>query len=194
MAILAGIALGLGVPVLAALIPVLHGARTTIREAMTDRGITAVYGRGLLPKIAGTFPAIPLSFALGLNNLFHHKARLALTLLTLTLAVTAFMGVFAVFQTLNSVVGDFESKMNYKVSAGLADIAVEDIVQSLLTDMEEQIREIKPGVAVQLATDLTEIPVDVPEEGIVPEPRLADLYVTGLDTTAALVNLQFRAG
>ncbi len=45
-AIILGIVIGLGVPVAAALVPVLSGTRVKILDAMTDLGIDSGYGRG----------------------------------------------------------------------------------------------------------------------------------------------------
>jgi hypothetical protein len=121
---------------------------------------------------------------------------LALTLLTLILAVAAFMGVFAVYQTLDGVVGTIESTFNYQVSAGVSDIEVMGLVQDLLSDVGEQIREVQPGVAVGLTADLTSVPEDPPDgDGETePEERQVDLYVTGLDTSAHPLNLEYVEG
>ena len=199
--IVAGILLGLGVPVLTAIIPVGYGTRISIRDAMTDQGIGANYGHGVLPRLMTYLPEMPLGVAQALNNIFLHKARLALTLLSLTLSVAAFMGVFAVFRTLNSVVGDIENTLNYQVSTDLTDIEVFDVVQGLLMNVQEQIRDVQPGVAVRLSADLSEPPADElgadpgdDPNGADPDPDLVDLYVTGIDTSTDLLNREFEAG
>jgi ABC-type lipoprotein release transport system permease subunit len=183
-------------PVLSAVIPVVHGARITIYEATTDRGISSTYGRGLLPKLVRYFSDMPLSIAQALNDVFRRKARLALTLMTLILAVAAFMGVFAVFQTLNGVVGSIQTTLNYQVSTDLNDIEVMDIVQSLLMDVKEQIREVKPGVAVQLSVDLTPAPdqSQASASSASSGKSTTDLYVTGIDTSTDLQYLKLVAG
>jgi putative ABC transport system permease protein len=196
IAIVAGIALGLAVPVLSAVLPVYNGSRITIREAMTDQGLASNYGRGVLPTLVRKLPPLPLWLRQALNNVFRRKARLTLTLFTLTLAVAAFMGCFAVFQTLNKVVGQVETTLNYQISVDVSDIEVMDIVQSLLMDVKEQIREVKPGVAVQLTVDLTEVPEEQ-AEGAPPsnaERDITDFYVTGIDTTTDLLDLTYVAG
>ncbi len=196
IAILVGFALGSGMPVLAAVIPVVNGSRITISEATTDHGISSSFGRGLLPSIMKILSMLPLSLVQALNNIFRRKARLMLTLATLALAVAAFMGVFAVFQTLNGVVGQIETTLNYQVSTDLTDIEVMDIVQSLLMDVKEQIREIKPGVAIQLSVDQ---PTDQTSQNSADgtnssSTETVDLYVTGIDTTSDLQYLKFEAG
>jgi putative ABC transport system permease protein len=194
IAILAGIGLGLGVPVLSAVIPVLNGSRITISEATTDHGISSSFGRGLMPSLMKILSMLPLALVQAVNNIFRRKARLMLTLATLTLAVAAFMGVFAVFQTLNGVVGQIQTTLNYQVSTDLNDIQVMDIVQSLLMDVKEQIREIKPGVAIQLSVELPTDQTVSNASSTASSTQSVDLYVTGIDTTTDLQYLKFEAG
>ena len=193
MAAILGVVLGLGVPIAAAIVPVYHGSQITIFEAMTDQGIAATYGRGLLPYLVRVL-SLPLGLVQALNNVLRYKARLALTLMTLTLSVAAFMGMFAVFQTLNHVVGSIRTTLNYQVSVDPANIEAMDLLQGVFTDMEEHIREMRPGVAVRLQAHLPENgddPSDDPEDV---ETRAEDLFVTGIDPSQDLRDLAYEAG
>ena len=95
-------------PLLIALFPTIAGTRITVREALTDYGISARdEGRGmkdektrihlpissLIPHPSSLFPR-PLM--LSLRNTFRRKARLALTLATLVLGGGIFIAVFSV--------------------------------------------------------------------------------------------------
>ncbi|HVO71367.1 MAG TPA: ABC transporter permease, partial [Aggregatilineaceae bacterium] len=150
LALLLGILLGLGAPVLAALVPVYHGSRITILEGISDWGIPATYGKGPLPTLV-KLVHLPLPVAQALNNILRHKGRLSLTFFTLTLAVAAFMGVYAVFHTLSNVAVTLQDSLKYQIPVSHSGSDVVDLVQSLLS--EEQIREIQPGVAVQLSVE-----------------------------------------
>jgi putative ABC transport system permease protein len=55
-AILMGIAIGLGVPILAAFVPVFNGSRVKILDAMTDLGIDSSYGSGVLSRLISKLP------------------------------------------------------------------------------------------------------------------------------------------
>lgn len=90
--VITGIALGLIVPLVAAAIPVFNGMRVKIIDAMTDLGISSNYGNGPIARLIKISPA-PLIAKQALSNVNRKKMRLALTGLTLTLAVAAFMGV-----------------------------------------------------------------------------------------------------
>jgi putative ABC transport system permease protein len=78
---------GVVVPVLAALMPVWVGARVTVREAIGAYGIGSGFGRGWLDRLIGRIRSLPPSMALSLRNTFRRKARVALTLVTLTLSL-----------------------------------------------------------------------------------------------------------
>ena len=101
--LLTQIGVGLLVPLIAALYPVIAGTRVTVREAISEYGL----GRGrfgtnwldrLLLKLQSTrFLRRQLSrpLLLSLRNTFRRKARLALTLLTLILGGAIFITVFS---------------------------------------------------------------------------------------------------
>jgi len=103
---------GLIVPLLAALWPVLGGARVTVREAITSYGLgmkeqrtknkeqkhrTHPHTTGLC-SLFSVLCSRPLM--LSLRNTFRRKGRLALTLTTLTLGGAIFIGVFSVREAL----------------------------------------------------------------------------------------------
>lgn len=100
------ILVGLLAPVLAALAPVLSGARITVREAISTYGLSnegaakskIVHLTTLLSEV------FPRPLILSLRNTFRRKVRLALTLFTLTLAGAMFMSVLHVQASLNKVV------------------------------------------------------------------------------------------
>ena len=85
------VAVGLAVPVLAALGPVLGGARVTVRQAISTHGVGRGFGRGWLDGLIGRIRGLPSLLALSLRNTFRRKARLVLTLVTLTLSGAVFI-------------------------------------------------------------------------------------------------------
>jgi ABC-type antimicrobial peptide transport system permease subunit len=115
-AILTGIVVGLLVPVLASVIPVFNGTRVQILDALTDLGIDANYGSGLLARIIGKLP-VPITIRQGLSNVSLKKGRLTFTVITLAVAVGAFMGIFALFESLNGGIQIFFDSWN--IHAGI---------------------------------------------------------------------------
>lgn len=129
----AEIGVGLIVPVVAALVPVLAGARVTVREAISTYGLgNAGEGRfGLrLPAAAQALLSRALSrpLLLALRNTFRRKMRLSLTLFTLTLAGAMFIGVTNVQASLNAVTDEAFRYWNYDVSLGFQQLQATDRV------------------------------------------------------------------
>ena len=83
-------AVGLGVPLAAAMVPVVGGARITAHKAIGTHGIGAGFGSGWIDQLLGCIRRVPRPLALSLRNTFRHKARVTLTLLTLTLGGVMF--------------------------------------------------------------------------------------------------------
>ena len=110
-----GAVLGLVMPLVAAIIPVWLGTRVTILDAITDFGISSSFGRGRISGVIGRLP-LPLSVRQGLANVYTKKSRLAMTGLTLTLAVAVFMGVTGVFISLQGVIDEVFETFNYDIA------------------------------------------------------------------------------
>ena len=89
-------AIALGVPVLAALFPVLGGARLTVRQAISSYGLNQRGSRTLLDRLLATLSFISRPLLLSLRNTFTRKMRLALTLITLVLGGAIFIAVLSV--------------------------------------------------------------------------------------------------
>lgn len=144
-AIMLGAVIGLLVPFLSSLFPVWSAARISIREAMTDFGIDARFGRGGLEKRVGHLP-MPLGLRQAVNSAFKKKYRLALTGITLTMANGAFMGIFAVFFGLSGLVDSTFSTFGYQIALSPNEGQEFETVKTLLLDNVDGIAEIEPGI------------------------------------------------
>lgn len=85
----------LGIPVLAALIPVLIGSRITVREAISDFSVVK-QGHTFIDKIVNRLMIFSRPVTISLRNTFRQKSRLSMTLITLTIAGTLFISVISV--------------------------------------------------------------------------------------------------
>ena len=102
------IAVGLIVPILAALAPVIGGARVSCREAISNYGLGGGFGNSIVDRLflaaqqkVALFRALPRPAILSLRNTFRRKARVLLTLATLTLGGVMFITVMGVGLSLN---------------------------------------------------------------------------------------------
>jgi putative ABC transport system permease protein len=95
------ILVGLLVPVLGASWPILRGSRVSVREAMSDYGISQQQKSGFrLPKFASR------PFILSLRNTFRQRGRLLLTLGTLAIGGAGFIVAMNVSASMNTTVDD----------------------------------------------------------------------------------------
>ncbi|RMG66108.1 MAG: FtsX-like permease family protein [Chloroflexi bacterium] len=138
--VLIQIAVGLALPLLASLAPILAGVRMTVREAITSTGISDdTPGHhnpridALKQRLAGVvFIERWLSrpFLLSIRNTFRRKSRLALTLGTLTLASAIFVSVFTVRDSLNRTLATSLRYWQYDIEVNLRRFHGEDKVLS----------------------------------------------------------------
>jgi putative ABC transport system permease protein len=98
------VAVGVVVPLLAALIPVIGGARITPHQAISNYGLGAGFGRNWLDRLVGRIRRLPRPLALSLRNTFRRKARVALTMLTLVLGGVMFIVVMSVGTSFNKTI------------------------------------------------------------------------------------------
>jgi putative ABC transport system permease protein len=119
------VAVGLFVPLLAALYPIFSGARVTVREAISSYGL----GKGLLGRsfidrlvegVTSAIRAMSRPMRLSLRNTFRRKGRLALTLSTLTLGGAIFIAVLSVHASLWTTVDDLLTYFNFDIGVGFA--------------------------------------------------------------------------
>lgn len=114
------VVVGIAVPVLGALVPVLRGARITVREAITDYGVGAGGGaHGWIDRSLETIHFLSRPVLLSLRNTFRRKGRLLLTLTTLTLASAIFIGVFGVRSSMFRTMDDAFAYWNYEIRVNL---------------------------------------------------------------------------
>jgi putative ABC transport system permease protein len=120
------VGIGLLAPILAALYPILGVLRITAAEAMSSFGVSKdQFGTGLIDraltsksKLVSRLVSRPLM--LSLRNTFRRKGRLALTLVTLTLAGTIFIAIFSLRASLAQTLDDLMKIYQFDVWVNFA--------------------------------------------------------------------------
>ncbi|MDR3687062.1 MAG: ABC transporter permease [Coriobacteriia bacterium] len=114
------VAVGVLVPLAAAIVPITRGARTSVVSAISATGISPNFGHGLIDRILGLVRGLPRPVALSLRNTFLRKGRLALTLTTLILASAVVMAVLTVRASTLQTVDNIASFWSYDAQVFLA--------------------------------------------------------------------------
>ncbi len=114
------VAIGLLVPLLAALVPIWRGVRVTVREALASTGIADTFGRGRLDRVLRDVRGFSRPTLISIRNTFRRKGRLALTLAALSLGGAVFMSVFSVRASLQQTLEDTLRYFAYDVQVELS--------------------------------------------------------------------------
>jgi putative ABC transport system permease protein len=128
---LTSVVVGLGVPFLAALLPLWSGTRSTVREAMAAYGVGAP-GGGAAARLAQRLTWVPQTTWLGLRGLFRRRGRAILTLLALTLSGTVFLAVQTTNYSINAFIEQFFSQYDFDAYVGTKALPYNQIRAQLL--------------------------------------------------------------
>jgi putative ABC transport system permease protein len=113
--VIVGLAVGFGVPILAALLPLWNGTRISVRDALAAYGVSAGSGNDLMARLGRHLTWVSQTVWLGLRGIVRKRWRAAVTLLTLTLAGASFL----VVQTASASVANAVSSVNANLAADI---------------------------------------------------------------------------
>jgi putative ABC transport system permease protein len=185
-AIIIGVIVGLAVPVLASIIPVFNSTRVRIIDAITDLGISARYGEGPLARLVARAP-LPINIRQGLSNVIRKKWRMAFTVLTLVVAAGAFMGIYAVFTSVNTVLNDFFDTFHFSFDVLPTDSDNLDAVQTLIQAEREDLTWRGPFSSIA-------IEIDGFDKEFNPQTGPPALFANGYDPATGAYGLTMESG
>lgn len=134
------IVVGLLVPLIGAIFPILRGVSITVREAISDYGIGGMVEQSSwLNRLSEKTDFLSRPALISLRNSFRRKGRMALTLATLTMAGAIFIAVFSVRASMLETTSQSMACLNYDIQI--------DFEQSYRTEKIEQKLLSIPGVA-----------------------------------------------
>lgn len=179
-----GIVIGLAVPVLAALIPVFNGSRVKILTAMTDLGINANYGKGIIARLIKRLP-LPMTARQGLSNVSQKKARLAFTMLTLAIAAGAFMGIFALFSSIGGVLDSTFNTFNVEILVQPDQQQDFAAISQLIEENVDGIEFVQPHNSLQIEIDGLDTAEGGGDYGVAVDGYNPDASVTAFELALA---------
>ncbi|CAG0942203.1 partial Macrolide export ATP-binding/permease protein MacB, partial [Anaerolineae bacterium] len=112
----------LAVPLLAGVLPVLGGARLTVREAIASYGLGADFGSNWLDRMVERIGArfLPSHYATSLGNMFRRKGRLFLTQFVLIAAGTMFLMVMSLSSSIGLTLDKIYERRKFDATVELA--------------------------------------------------------------------------
>ena len=145
--VLLGVVIGIGVPELAAALPIYLGTRITVHQALSGYGLdggASRRGRGWSRGIGHVFAFIPQTMQLGVRSLFRKRTRAMLTLMALMISGAAFLCVQTTTYSLNNVLNQVFSTYHADVFVGFPNPQPYQKVQQILASV--------PGIAASEPT------------------------------------------
>ncbi|HET8846014.1 MAG TPA: FtsX-like permease family protein, partial [Ktedonobacteraceae bacterium] len=114
--------IGLGVPLLAAVLPVYFGTRITVKQALSAYGVENAQRSGGWSKITKFFfGGLPQTMQFGARGLFRRRARMVLTLITLSIAGAAFLSVQTASYSFDNFLSQTHDTYQFNVMVSLSD-------------------------------------------------------------------------
>jgi putative ABC transport system permease protein len=133
--IITQLAIGIFVPVLGSLLPIMEGSRCTVQQALTNYGISLHKKAGMIDKIIAFFPMLSRPLILSLRNTFTNKKRLMFTLMTLVLGGAIFIAMFGVQESLYKEVDQTFSYFQGDVNVIFAKIYPVSEIETAIADI-----------------------------------------------------------
>jgi putative ABC transport system permease protein len=127
------LAVGFGVPLVAALLPLWNGTRITVREALAAYGVGAGLGSSPLARLGQRLTWVSQTTWLGLRGLFRKRWRAGLSLTTLTLAAASFLVVQTATTSVNDTIGAVRAPISADMTVNFNDVATFSHIQDQLS-------------------------------------------------------------
>ncbi len=169
------LAVGFGVPLLAALLPLWNGTRISVRDALSAYGVSSGQSSGPRSRFTPSLAGVSQITWLGLHGTFRKHWRVILTLLTLSIAGIGFLVVQTASASVNYTVGEAHSILNADMYVTFRTDPTLDRVRSQLTALPSVAR-IEPYAATHIAT------------------QWGDMQMLGVETDTQLYHYQLLSG
>lgn len=136
--ILEAVAVGIGTPLLAALIPVYLGTRVTVKQAMSGYGLenTAQGNRGWARIARALFGWLPQTLQFGMRGVFRKRVRTVLTLLTLAVSGAAFLAVQTANYSFNTFLNQVYNVYHFDTMVSVNDVMPLSRFQQILSPVQ----------------------------------------------------------
>jgi putative ABC transport system permease protein len=112
-------AVGLIMPIGVALYPIISGTRISVYDAIYEYGLSNEDRKGLIDRLLVKIRQLSPPVMLSLRNTFRNKARLAFTVITLTLAGAMFIAAFSTRASLTAQINEVARYVAFDAALGV---------------------------------------------------------------------------
>jgi putative ABC transport system permease protein len=112
-------AVGLIMPIGVALYPIISGTRISVYDAIYEYGLSNEDRKGLIDRLLVKVRQLSPPVMLSLRNTFRNKARLAFTVITLTLAGAMFIAAFSTHASLTAQINEVGRYVAFDAALGV---------------------------------------------------------------------------
>ncbi len=169
-----GLAVGFGVPLLAAIIPIWNGLRITVRDALASFGVQAGTGTSRLARVGQRLTWVSQTTWLGMRGTFRKRWRAALTITSLVVAGICFLVVQIAVTSVNDTVTDSTATSSADLTVRFADPAIYSHVSAQLAALPN-VKRIEPYASGNATTSWGTLSVD----GYEPNTQIYHYQLTG---------------
>lgn len=155
--VLISIAVGLGIPLLAALLPLFGGTRISVHDAMMSYGTANGHTRVSRRHSGRGFTRIAQSTRLAFRSIFRRRVQAILTLLALTLSGTAFLAIQTTSYSFDQLLGTLFQTYNFDAEVGLARPQPYNQIQTLVSGVPNvgRVERVGQGIFTTKSGSLT---------------------------------------
>jgi putative ABC transport system permease protein len=184
------LAVGLAVPLLAALLPVSIGTRITVQQALSGYGLASEHqgiGWSRLARAVAGF--LPQTMQLGIRTLFRKRLRTILTMLTLVFAGSAFLCVQVTTSSFSAVLDQIFSNYHADIFVSFNTPQPSDRMISTVAAVEG-VAVVEPADEITVQTDWGESTLTglLPDAQLYGKRMLAGRWFTAADQNVVVIS------
>ena len=187
--VLVSVLVGIGIPLLAALVPLWTGTAITVRAALAGYGISAGNGRARRPRATAALAWLPQTVWLGLRSLWRKRGRAILTLAALTLAGATFLAAQTTAYAVNQMQAQIDRLYPWDIQLTLHTPQPSERLRDALLGMSN-VAFVEEQAAMQARTSWGTLVLQgfSPETRMYQHPMLTGRWFTGNESAAIVLS------
>ncbi|HYK72827.1 MAG TPA: FtsX-like permease family protein, partial [Pseudoneobacillus sp.] len=135
--------IGIGIPLISALIPVLIGSKISIREAIQSYGTSVHFGLNHFDNFLSKLTGFPTQIVLAIRNSFRKKGRLILTIFTLSIGGAIVISIISLYSSIEKTKINSLQYSNYDIQIVLNKPHSLDELEKIIKENVKDVKKIE---------------------------------------------------